>query len=78
MTETQRIAEAVFGRHAAHLRLRPSWSTVDLVWRYGTPDAAAAVLKAAADHIYHRQDNGNPGNYQAVDILDGLREQLAR
>lgn len=73
-TATQKIAEAVFGKYAP--RPKPSWSSVDLAWRYGTPETGALVLKAAADHIYRQQDNGNPGNYQAVDLMDELRSTM--
>jgi hypothetical protein len=34
--------------------------------------SASKVLRHAADHIYGRRDNGNPDNYQAVDLLDRL------
>ena len=39
-------------------------------------EAVALVLMHAADYIYERGDNGNPDNYKAVDLLDGIREDL--
>lgn len=39
-------------------------------------EAAANLLRRAADHIYRQQDNGNPDNYRAVDLMDAMRERL--
>jgi hypothetical protein len=51
-------------------------SSIDLLDRHQNTEAAAVVLKHAADYIYHQRDNGNPDNYRAVDLLDALRDTM--
>lgn len=51
-------------------------SSVDTLERHQNTEAACLVLRAAADHIYNKRDNGNPDNYRAVDLLDMLRDRL--
>lgn len=57
-------------------------SSIDTLEKYkGTPseqEAAAVVLAAAADHIYRRQDNGNPDNYRAIDLMDDIRADMMK
>ena len=56
-----------------------SWnrpSSIELLERHQNTEAAAIVLKHAADHIYRQRDNGNPGNYRAVDLMDSIRDTM--
>ncbi|MGA9884437.1 MAG: hypothetical protein WBQ34_12025 [Candidatus Acidiferrales bacterium] len=51
-------------------------SSIELLDRHQNTEAAAIVLRNAADHIYNQQDNGNPDNYRAVDLMDSIRDTM--
>ena len=51
-------------------------SSVDNRTGLGKIEASVIILRRAADYIYNQQDNGNPPNYKAVDLLDRLRYEL--
>jgi hypothetical protein len=44
--------------------------------KFGREEVGIEILKRAADHIYSHQNNGDPGNYRAVDLMDDLRADI--
>ena len=53
-------------------------SSMDMWSVDGSLKSAARVLRRAANYIYAKQDNGNPDNFRAVDLLDSVVEELGR